>query len=498
MITVHSHITSLHRFQSGFDNYLLLAEQFGQNDCFLLESLAGPEADTNRALVGFKPLLSVALKQDQLTLCGHSAVLTPICQALATSTLVHPHSAHQFHLPDLKDLWHVLRLIEAQFIIQRDAAPVQLRFGFFGYFGYDVIHCVEDIPRQIADDKPLADMVMNIYQGLVYCDLKQQKTYLIHNDIDGVEPLKADTLSTLLDVQQSPSEALSQQTTPAPQQIEDSVDKATYFDWVARALHHISIGDIYQIQLGHELTIKSQITPFAVYQRLREFNPSPYMYLAHFNGMDVIGASPELFISIQNGYVTQRPIAGTIKRGKDDAEDRQLSETLCNDEKERAEHLMLVDLARNDIGRICQKNTLKVQELMIVERYSHVLHLVSTVSGQKRDELDHYDVIATNFPAGTMTGTPKIRAVELIEAIENCRRGLYAGCIGFIDFSGAVETALCIRTAFYDHGTYTIRASGGVVADSTQQGEWQETISKLSAPYLAITGRELRNEDFIN
>jgi len=498
MISVYSHTTHLQRFHTGFDSYLLLAEQFGQNACLLLESLAGPQADTNRALVGFKPLLSITLKHNQLNLCGHTAALMPICQALTASSLVQSQSSQQFCLHNLKDLWHVLRLIEAQFTVKRDTTSMQLRFGFFGYFGYDIIHCVEDIPRIIADDKSLPDMVMHIYQGLVYCDLEQHKTTVIHNDIAGVEPLDVATLITQFNSTQPPSSAIVRQTPPAPDHIEDSVDKSTYFNWVERALHHISIGDVYQIQLGHELTINSHITPFAVYQRLREFNPSPYMYLAHFNGIDVVGASPELFISIQDGLVMQRPIAGTIKRGKNAAEDHQLSQILSHDEKERAEHLMLVDLARNDIGRICQKNTLKVQDLMMVERYSHVLHMVSTVTGQKRDEIDHYDVIATNFPAGTMTGTPKIRAVELIEAIENRRRGLYAGCIGFIDFSGAVETALCIRTAFYHNGTYTIRASGGVVADSTQQGEWQETLSKLSAPYLAITGRELRDEDFIN
>jgi anthranilate synthase component 1 len=254
-------------------------------------------------------------------------------------------------------------------------------------------------------------------------------------------------------------------------------------------MKHIAIGDIYQVQIGHELTMRSAADPVEVYRRLRARNMSPYMYLTSVAGQLVIGSSPELFVRVADGTVVMRPIAGTAPRGR--APDEVVGRELRANPKEIAEHAMLLDLCRNDIGRICLPDTLNVPEALFVERYSHVLHLVSTVTGQVEPDKDGFDIIAALFPAGTMTGAPKIRAMEIIEAVEHSRRGLYAGTLGLIDVGGYVNMALCIRTLIYRDGVYRTRASAGIVADSVPEREWTETLAKSNAAHWAVTGREL-------
>ena len=215
------------------------------------------------------------------------------------------------------------------------------------------------------------------------------------------------------------------------------------------------------------------------------------MYLARFGAVTVIGASPEVFVRIEGDVVTMRPLAGTVPRSFDPAIDRGRAAALLADPKEVAEHIMLVDLCRNDIGRICRPGSLDVDVLMAPEAYSHVIHMVSNVTGTKDVAHDPYDVIAATFPAGTMTGAPKIRAMEIIEALETARRGLYAGAVGMIDFNGFTNLALCIRSTLHAEGAYRIRASAGVVADSVPEKEWRETLAKMGASYWAITGSEI-------
>ena len=263
---------------------------------------------------------------------------------------------------------------------------------------------------------------------------------------------------------------------------------------VARAKEHIAAGDIYQVQLGHEISIESDVDPVDVYRRLRDRNPSPYMFLARLAGQDIIGASPELFLRVSGDLATLRPIAGTIGRGATRDEDGCRARRLQTDPKEQAEHLMLVDLCRNDLGRVCRPGTLQVDEYLVPEQYSHLIHLVSNVVARVRTECDAFDVLTAAFPAGTMTGAPKVRAMEIIESMETARRGVYAGAIGVIDFGGYVNTALAIRTAVRANGRYRLRASAGIVADSVPANEWRETIHKLNATYWAVTGKELNGE----
>ncbi|WP_302328225.1 anthranilate synthase component I family protein [Bifidobacterium asteroides] len=281
-----------------------------------------------------------------------------------------------------------------------------------------------------------------------------------------------------------------------PYSAHDTIDRDLFYRWFAKGKEHIAQGDVYQLQLGHEIQVDSRIPPFQVYQRLRLQDPSPYMYyFVTPQGVHVIGASPELFIGLTpDGDITLRPIAGTVGNpGGEEARQAAIRQ-LTGDPKERAEHLMLVDLGRNDVARCCTPESLEVDRLMTTEVYSHVIHMVSDVVGRIRPGLDKYDVFSAAFPAGTMTGTPKVRAVEIIEETEISSRGVYAGAVGFLGFDGQVLTALCIRTASYHSGSYHLRASAGIVEDSQPESEWQETLKKMSSAYLAITGKELAHE----
>jgi anthranilate synthase component 1 len=496
MIKVTNTCQKLTKFIPPIAAYNHLHQQYTDEQLFLLESLSGPAVDNKNAMVGFNPIFTLEITRGTLKFYGHTALCQIIDKLLATNDLVTQLAENQFQLKTLSSLWNVLRCIESGFTVTYLGDELPLRFGFFGYFGYDTIHYVEELPRLIEATQDIPDISLSIYQGMVISNLVTQQSFLITSEFPEYQlSLPCDVKSfEAINIDVAEEELVK----IAPQQVKDSITKAEFLPLVKQALDYIAIGDIYQIQIGHEITITSTIAPFTVYQVLRKMNPSPYMYYFKMGNITVIGASPELFVRIHENEVTMRPIAGTIKRGATPEADIANQQKLLQDEKERAEHIMLVDLARNDIGRICQVNSLAVTDLMTVDKYSHVFHMVSTVVGQKAAAYDKYAVIAATFPAGTMTGTPKIRAMEIIETLENRRRGIYAGLIGFLDFRGEIETALCIRTAFYRNGIYTIRASAGIVADSIAENEWLESINKLSSTYLAITGKELKNENFIN
>ncbi|MGP4051923.1 anthranilate synthase component I family protein [Streptomyces sp. 2A115] len=278
---------------------------------------------------------------------------------------------------------------------------------------------------------------------------------------------------------------------PVPLSVLDSVSRETFMDWADRCLEHIAVGDVYQIQIGHRIEVRSTLTPVQVYRRLRIRNPSPYMYLIPRAAGTLIGASPELFFRIEDDSIVMRPIAGTTRRGPDEEENQRRIKELRESTKERAEHIMLVDLCRNDIGRVTRPSTRPVGRLMAVERFSHVFHLVSTVAGRLEDGVGTWQAVRATFPAGTMTGAPKVRAMEIIDGLEELPRGSYAGAVGLVDVRGWTELALCIRTIEYDGSTYSTQSSAGMVAESEPAAEWRETLAKMGAAYWALTGEEL-------
>jgi len=259
-----------------------------------------------------------------------------------------------------------------------------------------------------------------------------------------------------------------------------------YLAAVRKAKQYIRAGDIFQVVLSQRFSAKTRAAPFEVYRELRALNPSPYLFYLQLNDLVVFGSSPEMLVKVQGRDVFYRPIAGTRWRGKDEAEDQRLEREMLASEKERAEHIMLVDLGRNDLGRVCDYGTVKPEKLLTVERYSHVMHLVSSLRGRLREDVDCFDALMACFPAGTVSGAPKVRAMEIIEELERTRRGVYAGGILYLDFAGNLDSCIALRTMVMKNGVAHVQAGGGIVADSTPAGEYQESVNKSKALLTAL------------
>jgi anthranilate synthase component I len=279
--------------------------------------------------------------------------------------------------------------------------------------------------------------------------------------------------------------------------VRSNFTRARYISAVKRAKAYIRAGDIFQVVPSQRFTAKTDADPFEIYRALRVINPSPYMYFLRLDDVSVVGSSPEMLVKVQGRDAFYRPIAGTLPRGRDEEEDRANEARLLADPKERAEHIMLVDLGRNDLGRVCEYGSVKVDRLMYVERYSHVMHLVSSLSGKLREGVDCFDALMACFPAGTLSGAPKVRAMEIIDELEPTRRGIYAGAILYLDFSGNLDSCIALRTLVAKDGYAHIQAGGGVVADSVPEKEYEETVNKARALVAALeevqqAGREGR------
>jgi len=268
--------------------------------------------------------------------------------------------------------------------------------------------------------------------------------------------------------------------------VSSNFKRSQYLNVVERAKKYIRAGDIFQVVLSQRFSAKTKAPPFAIYRELRALNPSPYLFYLQLNDVHVVGSSPEMLVKVQGRDVFYRPIAGTRWRGKDEAEDHKLEREMLASEKERAEHVMLVDLGRNDLGRVCEYGSVSVEKLMTVERYSHVMHLVSSLRGKLREDVDCFDALMACFPAGTVSGAPKVRAMEIIEELEKTRRGIYAGGILYLDFAGNLDSCIALRTMVIKNGVANVQAGGGIVADSTGAGEFHESVNKARALLRAM------------
>jgi anthranilate synthase component 1 len=359
--------------------------------------------------------------------------------------------------------------------------------GAVGYLAYDAVRLFERIPdRHRASDMPLASFAF--YRSLVAFDHVQQRLVLIAH----AEPGRRTAYERAREVLDGLEQDLRQEREPgragepAPALAAGLGDGASYRDAIGRAKEYIAAGDIFQVVLSRQQRVAGPFDAFAVYRALRMVNPSPYMYFLKDGETAVAGASPEMLVRVENGRVETRPIAGTYPRGKSPEEDEVLAGRLLADEKERAEHLMLVDLGRNDVGRVCRFGSVSVPEFMKVERYSHVAHLVSSVTGELREGKDALDALSATFPAGTLSGAPKIRAMEIIDELEPVRRGLYGGALGYVDLRGNLDFCIAIRTIVLREGHATVQAGAGIVADSDPSAEERETEAKAGALFEAL------------
>jgi anthranilate synthase component 1 len=366
--------------------------------------------------------------------------------------------------------------------------------GAVGYLGYDVASRFEELPSPVVDPLGLPEAVfMFVDTMLVFDHITHKIKILSHVHIDGdIEDEyqraidRIDNLAERLNQPLKPKHYVKIPTTHKNQNLTSNFSKAEFERAVDRIKHYITAGEAIQVVLSQRLMQPVDVNPFEIYRALRSLNPSPYMFFLDFNDFHIIGASPEILVRVEGGMVMTRPLAGTRRRGNDQAEDMALEHELRNDEKERAEHIMLVDLGRNDIGRVSEPGTVEVSNLMEVERYSHVMHLVTHVQGKLRRDLNVFDALQACFPAGTVSGAPKIRAMEIIAEMEPEKRGPYAGAAGYFSFSGNMDMAISIRTMVVNQSVAYVQAGCGIVYDSIPEREYQETMNKAQALLKAI------------
>ena len=368
--------------------------------------------------------------------------------------------------------------------------------GAVGYVSYDAVRHFERLPMPEADPLGLPESVFMLSTTyLVFDHVRHSIRVVSHAHLEGdVERAYQEATDRIDEVvrrlEGPPMRLEPNLDRPTDADVEVNMSPDEYAGMVDAAREYIIAGDIIQAVVAQRLSRPTSAHPFQVYRALRTVNPSPYMYYLDLDGFQIVGASPELLVQVIDGRVAVHPIAGTRPRGRDEAEDQRLEEELRTDEKERAEHVMLLDLGRNDVGRVSKPGTVRVTQAMDVERYSHVIHLVSHVTGELQDGYSNYDALRACFPAGTVSGAPKIRAMEIVAELEPDRRSVYAGAVGYFDFSGNMDTAISIRTMVLKDGVAHVQAGGGIVYDSNPDSEYMETIHKASAVLRAIDKAE--------
>ncbi len=373
--------------------------------------------------------------------------------------------------------------------------------GFVGYIGYDMVRFFEKLPDKNPDDLKIPDSIFILTDNILVFDHINHTIKIIVNVILPEAKKRENALigkktkvyyDAIRKIESIHKELKKSLVEPAYRRnkhrinIKSNFSKQEFKNAVLRAKGYIKEGDIIQVVPSQRFKINIEKDPLDIYRTLRSLNPSPYMFFLKLHEVILIGSSPEMLVRCEDGIVQTRPIAGTRPRGESEKEDLQLEKELLNDSKEKAEHLMLVDLGRNDLGRVCKKGKVRVTEFMRVERYSHVMHLVSEVEGELDKAYDSYDALRACFPAGTVSGSPKIRAMEIIDELENTRRGPYAGCVGYFSFSHNMDTCITIRTIVVKNNIAYVQAGGGIVADSVPEKEYFETINKAKALIEAI------------
>ena len=396
-----------------------------------------------------------------------------------------------------------LRLLEDLLARYRSTPPPGLQLprfagGAVGYVSYESIHAFE--PRVGFADGPGLGYpdarFMFVDSLLVFDNVSRTIKVVSHLDLNSEDDVEftyqhaAGRIDELVRQLRRPLPQMPSGADPLETTLEErqrvNTDPLYYRSMVEQAREYIAAGDIFQIVLSQRVDIPTPAHPFTIYRALRTVNPSPYMFYLDFGDHQIVGASPELLVRVEDGVVTNHPIAGTRPRGADSDEDARLADELLADEKERAEHIMLVDLGRNDVGRVSKPGTVRVPRLMDIERFSHVMHIVSNVEGEIRDEFSALDALRACFPAGTVSGAPKVRAMEIISELEVDRRGVYSGAVGYVSFEGAMDTCIALRTLVYKDGVASLQAGGGIVLDSTPDGEYAESFHKMRALVRAI------------
>jgi anthranilate synthase component 1 len=460
--------------------YLKLQDE---GPCFLLESVSGGEQVARYSFVGVRPrgLLTTFGNEVYLSSEGHGRTVS------------------------LKGDVDPLAVLKAEMSKYKPVRLADLpRFigGAVGFISYDGVRRFEKLPDDNPDDLKLPEMAFMIAHTVVVFDHARQRLQVVANadltrgDIRAAYHRAIARIDEVVARLKAPLPDVLPPSQTSDNGLVSNFTQEQYREMVEKAKEYIAAGDIFQVVLSQRLSRRTDAHPFSIYRALRMHNPSPHMVFMRFPGgvgslpMHIISASPEMHVRFEEGMAELRPIAGTRWRGLTVEEDAALAEELLEDEKERAEHIMLVDLGRNDLGRVCEYNTINVEELMVVERYSHVMHIVSDIKGKLRPGCDAFDLLRATFPAGTVTGAPKVRAMEIIDELETTRRGIYAGVLGYIGYDGTMDSCIAIRTAVMQGDKVHIQAGGGIVADSDPHKEFEESWNKAKAMAEAVTFAE--------
>ena len=446
--------------------------------CFLFESVEGGAVRGRYSVIGLKP--DFIFRN-----FGGQAELNE--QALQKDGEFQPLEA-----PTLESL---RALLERSKIDLEEGLP-PMAAGVFGYMGYDTVRLIEDLPHENKDDLDLPDGIFIRPTIMVIFDAVKDEIIMVHRaDIDpelqaeavynrAIENLK----SAIVDLNAPvPHQAHDISDTTVFQEPVSNTSEERYLEMVAKAKEYITAGDIFQVVLSQRFSAPFDLPPFSLYRALRRTNPSPFLYYLNFDGFSVIGSSPEILVRAREGKVTVRPIAGTRPRGSTAQEDEALAQDLLDDKKECAEHLMLLDLGRNDVGRVAKLGSVEVTDQFFLEYYSHVMHIVSNVEGELDPKFDEINALMAGFPAGTVSGAPKVRAMEIIDELETAKRGIYAGCVGYFSANGDMDSCIVLRTAIVKDGIMHVQAGAGIVADSNPDSEMMECVNKAKALFSART-----------
>ncbi len=452
----------------------------GGSHSFLLESVVGGEKWARYCFLGCDP--------------------TRIVSAKGTTVTVENRDTGEKREFQKEDPLAAVKEILAEYRpVDVDGLP-RFSGGAVGFVGYDTVRFFEGLPEQTVDDLDCPDVLFVITDTLLIFDNVSQTIKIVSNahvnggDCDAEYAKTLDKIRALEAKLRAPAPELQGESgngsRSAPPSLKSNFEEEAFKNAVLKVKNYIHEGDAIQVVLSQRLKFEISQDPFNIYRALRTINPSPYMYFLKLGEFQVVGSSPEVLVRLEGENVEVRPIAGTRKRGKNEDEDLDLEKDLLSDAKELAEHIMLVDLGRNDLGRVAQISTVEVNEQFSIERYSHVMHIVSNVRGLLKKGLDCFDVLRAAFPAGTVSGAPKIRAMEIIEELEPTRRGLYAGAVGYISFTGNMDTAIAIRTLLIKDKAAYLGVGAGIVADSVPQNEFEETMNKGRALLKAIEAAE--------
>jgi anthranilate synthase component I len=450
--------------------FLAVAED--EPHCFLLESVERGEQIGRYSFLGARPYMRVWARANEITIERGTRREARTGNVFATlKELLRAH--RPAHLPGLPPF----------------------TAGAVGYFAYDAVRRLENVGNHANDDLSVPDCVLMFFDRLLAFDHLRHQIHIIATADVSKDPPKRAYDRALKDIA-AIEKRLAAGLRPAhwekakPKkgklEVHSGIGRDRYMRAVEQAKEYIAAGDIFQVVLSQRVDFQPGIPPFNLYRALRTVNPSPYMYFLRMGDMHVLGSSPEMLVRVTGSKLEYRPIAGTHPRGKDEAADSALEQQMRTDEKERAEHVMLVDLGRNDLGRVSEYGSVKVRDLMYVERYSHVMHLVSALEGKLRPDLDALDAFAACFPAGTLSGAPKVRAMQIIEELEPTRRGVYGGSVLYADFTGNLDSCITIRTMFMKGKHAYLQAGAGIVADSDPAKEFQETMNKAQAVLRAV------------